>query len=540
MSAQRTRRQSLVNNSQTLKPIIRRHSTLYDSSIGTLIGLTGTPRLNHDDDTYVSTTFRNENTSKFVIGTLWNTFALVNNLFLQRPRKRRNALYGDNNIQADQLTRLQALYSLGERDQANELPIQNLQSIVTQALLEPQTNRTNHLQTIIFDILSSTKDHQCNCYGNHHVPSCIYYDHSLPYLRGSVSDTSYLEQICNDLLKSNKPHQKDASTQSYMEKPTRIFTHLKLTNNVATQSSPILALTQLHYHVSTQYSPTETTKNNISTQMNSRKVDHDIDVSTQTNENNFHHVSTQFSPQGIENNDNMNRLSRIIPKTNRYDDHIYVNLSTQLSSEELKDTKPKHMNTLIQLNSNVIEDNNIHDQRNSLMNELKQVFTSSTRKEQITHEEKLERKSPPNQSVRSLVSKFETTTTTNKPNLIFPRKSSVALVTNNSNILPSPDSTVLNIGSEETHLSMINDTLEQYANEIASTIVDHAVLTATTTTLNYNEPEQQQRRFSLYNNGGGHGKKLLFQSNTFVPSTEIINQDTDQHVSGISNRFFAS
>jgi hypothetical protein len=171
------------------------------------------------------------------------------------------------------------------------------------------------------------------------------------------------------------------------------------------------------------------------------------------------------------------------------------------------------------------------------MNELKQVLTSSTPKEQIIHEEKLERKSPPNHSVRSLVSMFETTTTTtNKPNLLFPRKSSVTLVTNNSNILTPPDSTVLNIGSEETHLSMVNDTLEQYANEIASTIVDHAVLTATTTTLYYNE--QQQRRFSLYNNGGGYGKKLLFQSNTFVPSTEIINQDTDQHFPGISNPFF--
>jgi hypothetical protein len=126
MFTQKSRSQS--STSQTLKPIIHRRSTIFDSTIGRLIGLTGAPRIDNEDETYVSTQFRNENTSKFVIGTLWNTFALVNNLFLQRPRKRRNAISGESTIQPDQLAHLQQLYSLAKRDQSSTTD--NLQSII--------------------------------------------------------------------------------------------------------------------------------------------------------------------------------------------------------------------------------------------------------------------------------------------------------------------------------------------------------------------------------------------------------------------------
>jgi hypothetical protein len=176
------------------------------------------------------------------------------------------------------------------------------------------------------------------------------------------------------------------------------------------------------------------------------------------------------------------------------------NISIQHKPEE----KSKSMN----ISTQIIEDNNIHNQKNSLINELKQVISSSTPKESIKIEQKLDKKAP-SHTVRSLVSMFETTN-----QIIFPsqRKS----ITNNSKVLTPPNATLLNISTEETHSPIVHDTIEQYANEVASTIVDNAVLTAITTTLCYNE--QQHTRFSLYNNGGGHGKGLLFRSNTFVPT----------------------
>ncbi len=463
ISSQKLRRQSSIGNSQTLKPILHRRSTLFDSSIGTLIRLTGTPKLNNNDNTYLSTTFRSENTSKFVIGTLWNTFALVNNLFLQRPTKRRNALSGETNIQSEQLTNLQRLYSLAKQDREKEYSTNNLQSIITEALLEPQTK---NLQSIVFDILSSNKKHHCNCYENHHIPSCIYYDHSLPYITRFNDKTSELEQIFEDMMKPNKRKYQDAATQSYVEKPSRTFTHLKSTNNVATQSS------------------IRGSKINISTQT--------IDY----NKNNF--------------NSNNTDLIRLEPKINN-----------PIVNEDISTRKPSILNQLkpkpIENNNN----NNIYDRRNSLMNELKQVLASSSSSKQEKIPE--ENKSLPNHTVRSLVSMFETTSTIKNLNLLISQKPIINL----SNVLTPPESTLLNISSEEIQSSSLNNTIEQYANDIASNILDNAVLTATTTTLYHNE--QLQRRFSFYKNGGGHGKNLLFQANTFLPST----QQEDQNSRGI-------
>ena len=415
--------------SQTLKPIIHRRSTIFDSTIGRLIGITGTPKIHNEDETYVSTTFRNENTSKFVIGTLWNTFALVNNLFLQRPRKRRNALSGESVLRPDQLAHLRQLYSLAERDQSSTT---NLQSIINENLLD--SSSTDNLYSIILDILESNKANRCNCYGTHHISSCIYYDHSLPYV---TNNTSQIENILSDIQKLNKIKYQDAATQSFVEKPQRTFTHFKPT--------------QLLSHVSTQYSPIG---------------DKNIDVSTQTMENNLNNISIQHKPE----------------------------------------EKPKSMN----ISTQIIEDNNIHNRKTSLINQLKQVISSSTPKEPLKIEQKLDKK-PPSHTVRSLVSMFETTNQINFP-------SQHKSITNNSKVLTPPNAPLLNISTEQTHSPIVHDTIEQYANEIASTIVDNAVLTATTTTLYYNE--QQHRRFSLYNNGGGHGKGLLFRSNTFVPSIQ--------------------
>ncbi|CAF0726212.1 unnamed protein product [Adineta steineri] len=505
MSSQRTPRQS----NQTLKPIIQRPSMLFESSIGTLIGSMGLPKLNHDDDTYVSTKFRNENTSKFLMGTLWNTFALVNNLFLQRPRKRRNALSGDTNIRVDQLARLQELYSLAEREQANELPINNLQSIINEILTKQKNLPINNLRAIIFDILSSSKKpNQCNCYGNRHIPSCIYYDQSLPYLRPFNGNTSNIEHIFDNMLKSNQPRHRNILTQPYVRKPARTFTHSKPTNNIATQSSPPpLTLTQLHYNASTQYSPKE--------------VKHMDDISTQTILNKFHDVSTQFSSiEIINNSDNFNIVNQLKPKKNQYNDHVYVNISPQLSPQE---NKSKHTNISTQV---------IEDQRNTLMNELKEVFTIP--------KEELDRKSPPNHTVRSLVSMFETTTPVNKLHINIPNnKASIKSNTNDSKVSNSS-----NKENEKIPSSINDDVIEQYVNEVVSNIVDNAILTAAIETTNYSNEQQQQqqlqRRFSFYSNGGGHGKSLLFQSNTFVPTIDIIKHDTDENFRGISSEFFSS
>ncbi|CAF1122720.1 unnamed protein product [Rotaria sordida] len=560
MSPQKLNRQSSINNSQTLKPIIQRRPTLFNSSLGSLIHLTGTPRLNYDDDTYVSTTFRNENTSKFVIGTLWNTFALVNNLFLQRPRNRRNAISGDSNIRAVELARLEQLYSFAERDQANELPTNNLESIFTDVLSQSKRHKTNHLQSIIFDMLSSPRQHHCNCYGNHHLPTCIYYDHSVPYVRRFPGSTSQLETVFHDVHKLNRPHRQDAGTQSYIEKPLRIFTHIKPTTNVSTQYSPI--------------------RDKNSTELNLKKKDDkyyyydSIDVSTQTIEhkkNSLNDISTQFSPIPIDDNKDMNFLYQPKSRTNIYDDRIYANVSTQFSPtpvenissnfksqiindmkikhtnastqfspipvedistqyyiEEIKDKKPKYTNNLTQLNSKINQDNTIHDQKNLVMNELKQILSSSTSKESTIHEEKSEKKSPPPHSVRSLVSMFETTSLPKKLNINSQPKSFTNLTTNSRKLISPLDSKSISMGLEEVHSSIAHDVIEQYANEVASNIVDNAVLTAITTTVYHNEQEQQPRRFSFYNNSGGHGKSLLFQSNTFVPSNGTVNQEEIQ------------
>ncbi|CAF4361910.1 unnamed protein product, partial [Rotaria sp. Silwood2] len=588
MSPLKPHRQSSITNSQTLKPIIRR-STLFDSSLGTLMHLTGTPRLNNDDDTYVSTTFRNENTSKFVIGTLWNTFALVNNLFLQRPRNRRNAISGDTDIHAEELARLEQLYSLAERNQASELSTNNLESILTEILSQSRPYETNNLKSIIFDILSSTRHHhRCTCYDNHHRSTCIYYDHSLPYIRRFTGNTSQLETICHDIQKLNRPHQQDTGTQSYVEKPLRIFTHIKPTTNVSTQSSPIISLRQLHCNVSTQYSPM---RDKNLTELKSKKIDDkyynddSIDVSTQTLENNknsLNDISTQFSPIPIDDNkNNMNLFYQPKSRTNIYDEQMYVNASTQFSPtsienispsptlksriindmkikhtnastqfspipvedistqyyiEEIKDKKPKHPTNLTQLDSKVNQDSNIHNKRNSLMNELKHVLSSSTPKEPLVHEEISEKKSPPTHSVRSLVSMFETTSIPNKSNMIFQPKSFTKSTISDQKLISPLEAKSINMGIEEIDSSIVPNVIEQYANEIASNIVENAVLTATTTTVYHNKPpppppppppqqQQQQRRFSFYNNGGGHGKSLLFQANTFVPSNGTVNQE---------------
>ncbi|CAF1591017.1 unnamed protein product, partial [Adineta ricciae] len=437
MSTQRIDDPSSARSSETLKPIIQRRSLIDESSIGTLIGLLGTPRLNPTDDTYVSTTFRNENTSKFVIGTLWNTFALVNNLFLQRPRKRRNALSGNFNIHADELAHLEALYSLAEREQANQFSITHLQSIIGEALQTSDTHRTRHLQAMLFDILSSKKENPCNCYGNHHVPSCVYYDHSLPYLRNSQEQTSSLENILRDIHKSSKPRRQDAATQSLLDKPRQSFTQLKTTTNVSTQSSPMVTMKQIHYHVSTQYSPINQENN--------------FNASTQTKNNDLLDASTQFSPR---------KSDQIAP--------VYVNVSKSLRPAETKKTRS----------------NSIPNHQNDLLSELKEVFSTSTNPEPNS-----------NHSVRSLVSIFEA----NKSPKSFPSKS----------------------------ISASNVKIEQYANEVASNIVENAVEAATITLTNISD-HQSQRRFSVYKNAGEHGKSLLFQSNTFVPPIEDPKEKFDE------------
>ena len=165
----------------------------------------------------------------------------------------------------------------------------------------------------------------------------------------------------------------------------------------------------------------------------------------------------------------------------------------------------------------------MHDRRNSLMSELKEAISSLKTKLQTANQEEQteeedeenEERLLPNNTVRSLVLMFETTSPLRKKSdLIFPEN-------NNSKVLTPPDLSSLNITAEKTP-----DPIEQYASEVASAIVDNAVLTATTTAIHHNE--QLQRRFSLYKNGGGHGKSLLFQSNTFVPSN-----DDDSNLRGI-------
>ncbi|CAM4782539.1 unnamed protein product [Rotaria magnacalcarata] len=578
MSTQKTPRQSSVGNSQTLKPIIRRRSTLFDSSFGSLMRLTGTPRLNNHDDTYVSSRFRNENTSKFVIGTLWNTFALINNLFLQRPRNRRNALFGDTNIQAEELAHLEQLYSLAERDQANETGTNHLESILAEFLSKLKTNKTQNLQSIILDILSSIEPH-CTCYGNHHLHTCIYYDHSLPYVKTFAGNTSQLETIFRDIQNTNKSRQQEASTQSCLEKPHRIFKHYQPTTNTSTQSSPILNLKQWHSHASTQYSPMRD-KNNIQIRSNLNEIDdkyNNTDVATQTMENKKNSlidISTQFSPITLEDDDDdINILSQRKLKTNLRDDHVYMNastqfspilnedmathlkshinndaevkhtnastqftptivedISTQYSIDELEDIKPKYTNNLHQVNLKTTHDNNLHHQRSSLMHELKQVLTSPVPKQKIVNQDNSEKTIPPTHSVRSLVSMFDTPSIRKESNVDFHSKPFKKLNANTPKAMSPLDSTPRRFGIDDASSSIVDGVIEQYASEMASNIIENAVSTGTTRSVYHNEQQQreQQRRFSFYNNNGGQGKSLLFQSNTFVPVNGTVNQGKNQ------------
>ena len=461
MLPEKSRRPSSMRNSQTLKPIIQRRSTIFDSNSNSV--------MRANDQTYVSSTFRNENTSKFVIGTLWNTFALVNNLFLHRPQTRRNAMTGEN-IQAEQLAHLQRLYSLAEREQQD-------QAIPRETLSEPETN---YLQSIVLDILSSNREpRRCTCYGNHHLSSCVYYDHSLPYIRRYLENTSELERIFHDIRRANQPKVRDASTQSYLDKPIRSFIHSRSTVNTATQYSPM-----------------------------TNKINH-LNISTQTSDN-----LDQFHPKSIE-------YTNILPRL-KSKDHTYINASPLFTSTENEDISPQYTaeeifpkrttDSSTQYNTKPFIDGHMYDRRNSLMSELKEVISSSNIKLQTAKQEEEEEEDEdrllPNHTVRSLVSMFETTSPLRrKSDLIFPEN-------NNSKVLTPPDLSPLNITAEETL-----DPIEQYASEVASTIVDNAVLTATTTAIYHNE--QLQRRFSSYKNGGGHGKSLLFQSNTFVPSNDV-------------------
>ncbi|CAF4767763.1 unnamed protein product [Rotaria socialis] len=578
MSPQKTPRQSSVGNSQTLKPIIRRRSTLFDSSFGSLMRLTGTPRLNNDDDTYVSSRFRNENTSKFVIGTLWNTFALINNLFLQRPRDRRNALFGDTNIQAEQLAHLEQLYSLAERDQANETGTNHLESILEELLSELKTNKTKNLQSIILDILSSVEPHHCTCYGNHHLHTCIYYDHSLPYVKTFAGKTSQLETIFRDIQNTSKPRRQEAATQSCVEKPHRTFQHYKPTTNISTQSSPILNLKQWHSHASTQYSPMRD-KNNTQIRSNLKEIDdkyNNIDVATQTMENKKNgliDISTQFSPITLEDDDDINFLIQRKLKANLLDDHVYMNastqfspilnedvathlkshinndaefkhtnastqftptivedISTQYSINELEDIKPKYTNNLNQVNLTTTQDNNLHHQRSSLMHELKQILSSPIPKQKIVNQDNSEKTIPPTHSVRSLVSMFETTSIPKESSIDLSSKPFKKPNTNTPKAMSPLDSTHLRLAIDEASSSIVDGVIEQYANEMASNIIENAVSTGAARSVYHNEHQQrdQKRRFSLYNNNGGKGKSLLFQSNTFVPANGTVNQGKNQ------------
>ena len=557
---QKSHLQSSINNNRMPTPSTRNCSTILDSNFGTLTDLPTTPRLNNQDgNTYSSTRFRNENTSKFVIGTLWNTFALVNNLFLQRSGSRRNATYNESTVHTDQLAHLEELHSSTVHDQPNEIPTNHLESVVNEILLEPNTNKTDHLRSIVSNMFISMRNHYCSCYGNHHIPSCAYYDHSLPYVRYFHNETTQFEETFRNVKQSNKFEHQNVAIQSQMKKPPRFFTHIIPTTNVATQSSPILTLTQLHNHRNNPFDD----KNNISIQMNSKEVDN-IDVSTQTLENNF-------DDKPIENYDHINNCQS---KLNKYNDNLYVNVSTQFSPIVIKDsptyfnyplinnTKVNYIHASSQispikfedistqycledikikhekiLNLNRIRDNHISNQRNYLINELKQALPSSTLNEETINDKESEKKSLPAHTVRSLVSMFETSSSLMKPNLVLQRKTSTKLTVGHLKEISPVDSMCLNIAVEETNRSDTqHDMIQQCVNEIAPDIIDNDILTATTTTIVYDNNRQKSRRFSLYKNGGGHGKNLLFQSNTFVPENDdpgifVIKQKKDSSLS---------
>ena len=588
MSPQKSRRISATRHSQTLKPIIHRRSTIFNSTVGSLIRLTGTPRFNNEDETYVSARFRNENTSKFVIGTLWNTFALVNNLFLQRARKRRNAISGDTNIQADQLAYLQRLYSLAERDQANEIPPDYHHPLVEGTGLPP----TRHLESIASEILSTAPTHRCNCFGTHHTPSCLFYDHSVPYFQPFSGPTARLEGIVDDIKTANKPHHRDATTQSSVDKPMRSFARTKPTSHATTQSSPVLSFTRLFHHVSTQSdSRADPTTSSIRTfeELHPRGFDH-VNASTQCSPallaehptRQFLHVSTQISPPppvAIEHptlfhtqtdphtadaNTSMSVDVFTQMESNTIDDvtSTFANVSTQFSSSDVRKSNryeftqphPIRMDGMLnKLSPQEVEDDHVrprnistqfnidpaeaerHDhlehRRASLMSELKEVVSSALpEKRNSEGRDIVPTQSTSAQTVRNLVSRFETVPSTSvaqESNLIVHQLPLSHVPLNNVQVLSPPDSTILNIGTEGTHSSVVHDTIEQYASDMASNILDNAVLTAITTPVyHHGKHEQQLRsRFTSYNNGGGHGKTLLFQSNTFVPANPSVQQE---------------
>lgn len=431
MSPDKSRRVSSSQPSPTLKPIIHRRSTIFSSSIGSLIRVAGSPRLNNDDETYISTRFRSENTSKFVIGTLWNTFALVNNLFLQRPRRRRNAIAGDTSIQAEQLAHLERLYSLAEQNRDEETPFNTRRP--------PTTERVTNLQAILFDVLSAIRDHPCSCYDNQHLASCPFYDHSVPYLRSYSDRTSRLERIVADLHKAPR---RDASTQSSEEKPVRL-------------TRPAVQ-----------------------------------------------HASTQF------------RSTR---------DPVYINV---LSSAKPEDLSQRSFDASTQYSPMVVRPRVITVERlRDLPGDLRCRDSSTSPMEETSAGGKPH-------TVRSLVSMFENSPTESH----LPAQDDDDAL----QVLVPDDLRLLHLGHEdEAQSSITYGTIEHYADDVASSILEDAVLTATTTAVHHDD-ERRRRRFSFYNNAGGHGKSLLFQSNTFVPllsaSVDVLQDEKEENVDALDDR----
>jgi hypothetical protein len=612
MSPQKTRRVSSVRHSQTLKPIIHRRSTILDSSIGSLIRVVGSPRLNNDNETYISTRFRNKDTSKFVIGTLWNTFALVNNLFLQRPRKRRNAIAGDTNIQAEQLAHLERLYSLAEQNQADEMPFEQTESLVTPAAPKARTAsiiKTNHLHSVVFDVLSSTQGHHCTCYESQHLSSCPFYDHSAPYIRPFSGRTSRLEGIFSDIKKNSQVHWRDVSTQSPVAKPTRMFTHHRPSHSVATQSSPksssASTFKSRQSHAYTQYGPMSNEGAMASfPSATTTKVDpfERTDATTQYSPINpikrFNDSSTQSQPTSGDTHAELHRRTATGGQSLGTKHHIYVNVppsatsdghrtkgvhtSTQSEPQFERDIRPANSHATTQYSpvknesiatqiphdafkSNIVDKQKLRPRdahtddivRNETsrkndrtghafidhtrhIDERTEVSFPSSPNDDKFAEYRSTRKSDSPHTVRGLVSIFEPNSSARHDSLTLNKFAmSIPLVDKSYLHVPS-ESAARRHDHDETQSSMAYDTIEQYASEVASTIVDNAVLTATTTTVHHHDQQDQRRRFSVYNSSGGHGKNLLFQSNTFLPTADAAHRhdDNDEHhaeLQGISS-----
>lgn len=600
MSPQKSRRVSSTASTQTLKPIIHRRSTLLNPNIGSLIKIFGSPRLNNEDETYISTRFRNQNTSKFVIGTLWNTFALVNNLFLQRPRTRRDAIAGDTSIRADELAHLEELYFQAEKSQFNEMMNEPTQKLPGNSILKRRTTmdattnteRINNLQSIVFDILSSTLTHRCTCYEDHHLSSCPFYDHSAPYFKPFSAQTERLEMIIREILALKKANRRDASTQSSAEKPTRIFTHMKGKDNIKNRLD---GLDQSAKSVATQSSPLDskqyqyksrvmlTSSKQIESFRNSDRIDATTQYSPASSENKSKVLvdsSTQFDPTVI--GDSQSQIYQREPirlNAQHGKSHIYVNIpsslrwqqknstgidaSTQFSrnSPEIDFTRKKSCSTQFSPTfppgnktdfSNRSTNTEINIMRNISV-QTSPVHISSKKAEQlipsnrnspettktsaqtISSTKKFMRTTIENRILEEKHTSYASNDSTRKKETTEKKLSDKTVdnvdhklsTTNQSNessqFLLLPQSSVLHQPTEELQPSNIYDTIEQFANEVASNIVENAVVTATTTPINHQAARnnktgyEARRRFSLYNNGGGHGKSLLFQTNTFLP-----------------------